>query len=210
MDIQFYGANCVSISKKQLRIVIDDNLADLGKKTILKDGDIVLNTGPHSIPAIKPSLMVNGPGEYEVSGVMVYGIPARAHMDEPNKKEATMYKIIVDDMRFLVAGHIYPELNERQLEEIGTIDVLFVPVGGNGYTTDPIGALKLIKEIEPKLVIPTHYDNKTLAYAVPQQTIDQALAELSMEPKETTDKLKLKHSDIGETTQLVVLKPSAA
>lgn len=209
MDIQFYGANCISISKKNLRIVVDDNLADLGKKSVLKDGDVILNTGPHSIPTTKPSLLLNHPGEYEVSGVMVYGMPVRTHMDEAGKKEGTMYKIIVDDMRFLVTGHVYPELNERQLEDIGTIDVLFVPVGGNGYTTDPVGALKLIKEIEPKLVIPTHYDDKTLSYPVPQQAIDQVLTELSMEVKETTDKLKLKHSDLGETTQLVVLKPSA-
>jgi L-ascorbate metabolism protein UlaG (beta-lactamase superfamily) len=206
MDIQFYGANCISISGKKFRVVIDDNLADLGKKSITKNGDIIIYTGPHSIPAVESPLVVSHPGEYEVSGISIYGIAARGHMDESGKKNATMYKIIIDDVRIVVTGHVYPELSERQLEELGVIDVLFVPVGGNGYTTDPIGALKLVKKIDPKLVIPTHYDEKDLDFAVPQQTIEQAITGLSMEPRETVDKLKLKSSELGEVMQLVVLK----
>lgn len=208
MDIQFYGANCISISGKKFRLVVDDNLADLGKKSITKDGDVVLYTGPHSAPAVTSPLIVNHPGEYEVAGVSIYGVAARGHMEESGAKNVTMYKIIIDDIRIVVTGHIYPELSEKQLEDLGTIDVLFVPVGGNGYTTDPVGALKLIKKIDPKLVIPTHFDAKGLDYAVPQQTVEQAITGLSMEPKETVDKLKLKAADITEVTQLVVINPS--
>jgi len=77
-------------------------------------------------------------------------------MDEAGHN-ATMFKLIVGDQSVLFTGHIYPELNEAQMEAIGRVDVMVVPVGGNGYTIDPVGALKLIKEVEPKLVIPTHY-----------------------------------------------------
>jgi hypothetical protein len=206
MDIQFYGANCASLSNKQIRIVIDDNLQDVGAKSITKDGDIVLFTGPHSATDAKAHLVIDHPGEYEVSEASIYGIAARGHMDEASQRTVTMYKIIIDDVRILVTGHIYPELSERQLESIGTVDVMLVPVGGNGYTTDAIGALKLIKKVEPKLVIPTHYDDKQLNFAVPQQSLEQALSNLSMEPKETVDKLRLKHGDLAEATQLVVLK----
>lgn len=206
MDFQYHGANCISINSKKFRIVIDDNLADLGKKSVLKNGDIVLYTGPHSIPAIESPFIVNHPGEYEVSDVFIYGIAARGHMDEPGKKEATIFKILADDVRIGVLGHVYPELTEKQLEQLGTIDVLFVPVGGNGYTVDPVGAIKLIKKIEPKVVIPTHYDDSGLSFPVPQQTLEQAISALAMEPKETTDKLKIKSGDFaGESTQLIVL-----
>lgn len=208
MDIQFYGANCISISGKKFRLVIDDNLADLGKKSVTKDGDVVLYTGLHSAPAVTSPLVVDHPGEYEVAGVSIYGIAARGHMEESGAKNVTMYKMIIDDIRVVVTGHIYPELSERQLEELGTVDVLFVPVGGNGYTTDPVGALKLIKKIDPKIVIPTHFDAKGINYAVPQQTIEQAITGLSMEPKETVDKLKLKDADITEVTQLIVVNPA--
>lgn len=206
MDIQFHGANCVTIATKQARIVIDDNLADLGGKAIAKEGDIALFTGPHAEPAQKPKIIIDQPGEYEVSNVSMYGIATRAHIDESNVKNATSYKIIIDDVRIFVAGHIYPELTDRQLETIGMIDIMIVPVGGNGYTLDAIGALKLIKKIEPKVIIPTHYDAQGLNYPVPQQTLEDVLKNLSMEPKETVAKLKVKPSELGDTTQLIVLE----
>jgi len=83
---------------------------------------------------------------------------------------------------------------------------MFVPVGGHGYTLDAVGALKLIKKIEPKLVIPTHYDDKALTFSVPQQSLEEAIKALGMEPKETVAKLKLKQSEMSDVTQLIVLE----
>lgn len=206
MDIQFYGANCVTLSTKHARVVIDDNLEELGGKTIGKPGDLLLFTAAHSAPKGQPKLVIDTPGEYEASGVSVYGIAARAHMDEQNKKTATLYKLVIDDLRVLVTGHIYPELSDKQLEQIGMIDVMIVPVGGNGYTLDSIGALRIAKKVEPKLIIPTHYAAKNLTYPVPQQQLEDALKTLAMEPKETVSKLKIKSSDFGDVMQLVVLE----
>lgn len=208
MDIQYFGANAVAITTKKARVVIDDNLSELGKKSIIKEGDVVLFTGAHgSAPGAR--LLIGQPGEYEVAGISVYGYAARAHMDEEKIKTATLYKLIIDDIRILVTGHLYPELSERQLEEIGMVDIMIVPVGGNGYTTDPIGALKLIKKIEPKLIIPTHYADSALNYPVPQQELEQALQALSMEQGEAVDKLKVKGADLGEgAMKLVVVNRS--
>ncbi len=208
MDLQFYGANCVVAAGKQARIVIDDNLTELGAKNVTKEGDIVLLTAAHNQPAQAVKLVVDQPGEYEVAGVSIYGIAARGHMDEEGKKTATMYKLVVDDLSVLVTGHIYPELSDDQLEAIGMVDVMLVPVGGNGYTLDGVGALKLIKKVEPKVVIPTHYDDPKLAFPVPQQPLEQALKNLAMEPKESVTKLKLKPADLGDVTQLIVLEKS--
>jgi L-ascorbate metabolism protein UlaG (beta-lactamase superfamily) len=85
---------------------------------------------------------------------------------------------------------------------------LAIPVGGSGYTLDPVGALTVIKEIEPKLVIPTHYADKAVKYEVPQVDLDHALKELAMEPKETVAKLKLKSGELSDVMQLVVLETS--
>jgi L-ascorbate metabolism protein UlaG (beta-lactamase superfamily) len=206
MDLQFYGANCVAITLKGARVVIDDNLADLGAKSITKADDVTLFTSAHGEGTGRLSL--DGPGEYEVSDISVIGIPARAHIDEPGKTNATMFKLIAGDLSILVTGHVYPQLSDRQLEAIGLVDVMIVPVGGSGYTTDAVGALKLIKEIEPKLVIPTHYDDSALKFPVPQVDLAHALHELGMEPRETVAKLKVKHGELPEVTQLVVLEKS--
>ncbi len=208
MDLQFYGANCLVLSSRNGRVVIDDNLSALGAKSVTKPGDIVLFTSKTTFvaPKVETKLQITHGGEYEVSDISIIGVPARSHMDEEDKQTATMYKLFTKDVSVLVTGHIYPELNDDQLETIGMIDVLCVPVGGNGYTLDPVGAMKIIKKIEPKILVLTHYDDSALTYEVPQQTLEQALSSLSMEPKETISKLKLK--DLPEELQVVVLEKS--
>jgi L-ascorbate metabolism protein UlaG (beta-lactamase superfamily) len=207
MDVQFYGANCVVLSSKQIRIVVDDNLADLGAKSVTKEGDVVLFTGDHGEPSATPKIIIDQPGEYEIQGISVYGISARGHTDETAQKHtATMYKLICEDISILVTGHVYPELSEEELESIGLIDIMLVPVGGNGYTLDPIGALNLIKKIEPKLVIPTHYADKDLKFPVPQTSLADALKELPIEVKDTITKLKIKPADLSDVMQITVLE----
>lgn len=209
MDLQFYGANCVSITYKNTRIVVDDNLANLTAKGVLKSGDVALYTmTSHEKPQVDVKIAIDQPGEYEVSEISIVGIAARSHIDELGDQTATMYKVVCGDFNLLITGHVHPDLGEKQLEEVGLIDVMFVPVGGNGYTLDPQGALKLIKEIEPKLVIPTHYADKGLTYPVVQLDLAVALKELAMEPKILTQKLKLKLTDLSDVTQLIVLEAS--
>lgn len=206
MDLQFYGANCITITTKDARVVVDDNLADLGAKSITKPGDIALFTASHAAPVAETKLTIDYPGEYEISNVSITGIALQGHLDEPDQKNVIGYKIIVGDISLFVTGHMSGRLSDAQLEKIGMIDVLIVPAGGNGFTLDPVGALQVIKAIEPKLVIPTHYDRKGLNYPVPQQDLAQVMQGLAMEPKETTSKLKLKSTDLSDVTQLIVLE----
>lgn len=208
MDIQFHGANCITIGTKQAHITIDDNLQDMGGASVVKQGDIVLFTGAHGGVA-SPRLLVDQPGEYEIAGISIYGIATRSHLEEDKTKSVTMYKVVVDDVSMLVVGHIYPELSDAQLEKIGMVDIMFVPVGGNGYTLDPVGALKIIKKVEPKLVVPTHYESKKLQFPVPQQSLEHALKELAMEPGETVTRFKPKADDLADgITKLIVIEES--
>lgn len=207
MEIQFYGANCIRLTTKKASIVVDDNLSELGLKSVVKPSDIVLYTSDQKGRSGLPnSVVIDSPGEYEVSDTSMQGVAARAHMDEEKQKSATMFKVIGDDIRVVVTGHVYPELSDEQLEALGTVDVLIIPVGGNGYTLDGIGALKLIKKIEPKIIIPTHFADGNVKYPVPQQPLEEALKGLAMEPKETVPKLKVKPGEMGDTAQLIILE----
>jgi L-ascorbate metabolism protein UlaG (beta-lactamase superfamily) len=207
VELQFHGANCVSLAHKGTRIVVDDNLTDLGAKSVTRADDIALFTGTHS-DANSARRVFDSPGEYEVADISIIGITARGHMEEEGKLGATMFKLVTGELSVLFTGHIYPELSDAQLEAIGSVDLLVVPVGGNGYTVDPVGALKLIKDIESKLVIPTHYADKALKYPVPQQELSNALKELAMESKEPVSKLKLKATELSDIAQLIVLEKS--
>jgi L-ascorbate metabolism protein UlaG (beta-lactamase superfamily) len=207
MELQFFGANCLKVSSKKATVVVDDNLEALGKSSVTKAGDVRVFTGSAPEDQLEGSFVVAQPGEYEIADVSITGVAAQAHIDEPGSKNATMYRIVIDDVRLAVVGHIDPKLTESQLEALGTIDVLAVPVGGNGFTLDAVGAQQIIKAIEPKLVIPTYYADSKLKFEVPAASLDEALKGLGMEPKERVAKLKVKTSDLlSDQTQLVVLE----
>ena len=206
MELSYYGANCVRLAAKKTQIVIDDNLAKLGLKAVTKPSDISLRTNKEFPEHPNTAFRADMPGEYEVAGVVIHGIAARAHMDEPGKTSAVIYTIEADDTKVAVIGHIYPELSEAQLEQIGLVDIAIVPVGGSGYTLDGIGALKVIKQIEPKVVIPTHYNDKAIHYEVPQSELADAIKNLGMEISETVAKYRIKPAELSDTSKLVVLE----
>jgi L-ascorbate metabolism protein UlaG (beta-lactamase superfamily) len=201
----YYGANCVRLAAKKAQIVVDDNLKALGLKDVTKPTDISLRTSP-VLPEHQAAFRAEMPGEYEVSGIVIRGIAARGHMDEEGKHTSTIYTIQADDTKVVVLGHIFPELSEDQLEAIGIVDAAVVPVGGMGYTLDGAGALNVIKQIEPKVVIPTHFADKAIRYEVPQAPLDDAVKNLGMEVAETTAKYKIKPSELSDTTRLIVLE----
>ncbi len=205
MELSFYGANCVRLTSKKAQIVVDDNLKQLGLKEVTKATDISLRTN-RGFPTHEAAFSAEMPGEYEVSGVVIKGIAGRSHMDEEGQHSAVIYTIQADDTKVAILGHIYPELSEDQLEQIGLVDVAVVPVGGSGYTLDGAGALKVIKQIEPKVVIPTHYADKAIKYVVPQAGLDEAAKNLGMEAGEKTVKFKIKPSELSDTTRLIILE----
>jgi L-ascorbate metabolism protein UlaG (beta-lactamase superfamily) len=205
MELQYYGANCVRFQTKKANLVVDDNLASVGLKSVTKTDDIALFTAQGGADA-QVKMVIDQPGEYEVSDVSIQGIGARAHMDEEDKQSATIFKLVIEDIRVAVLGHVHPDLSDNQLERLGTVDILITPVGGAGYTLDPLGALKLIKKIGPKIIIPTHYHDKAIKYPVPQTELTEAIKGLAMEPSETVPKLKLRSSDISDVAQLIVLE----
>ncbi len=205
MELSYYGANCLRITAKKAQIVVDDNLEKLGLKSVTKPTDISLHT--HAAIPPKPSQFVaDMPGEYEISGVVIHGVAARSHMDSEGDKNAVIFTITADEIKIGILGHIYPDLNEDQLEAIGPVDIAVVPVGNSGYTMDGVGALQVIKKIEPKVVIPTHYADKAIRYEVPQVELAEALKNLAMEPAETLDKYKAKQAELTDTAKLIILK----
>jgi L-ascorbate metabolism protein UlaG (beta-lactamase superfamily) len=205
VELTYFGGNCLRISTKKAQIVVDDNLKQLGLKSITKPTDISLKTFKE-VPDHEARISVDMPGEYETAGIVIHGVAARAHMDEEGKHSATVYTIEADGTKIAVLGHIFPDLSEDQLEQIGMVDIAVVPVGGHGYTMDGVGALKIIKEIEPNVIIPTHYADKALKYEVPAAELEDALKGLGMELSESVDKYKYKPAEGSDSTKLVILK----
>ena len=167
--IYWAGQSCFQISVSNSRdhsadIVIDPYDEKIGLKLPNLSADILLVTHNHydhnNIKDVKGNpFVVQGPGEYEVKGVFVQGIPS-FHDDKEGKERGqnTIYVFEAEEMRFCHLGDLgQKQLTDEQLEKIDKVDILMITVGGEGYTIDSSAAQKIISQIEPKIVIPMHY-----------------------------------------------------
>lgn len=217
MQIIWKGHSCFQIlaqkgKQESLKIVIDPYEEEIGLKLSLLEADIALFTHDHhdhnNIKAIKgtPFLIAN-PGEYDVKGVFIQGI--FSYHDEQEGKERgtnTIYTLEVEDMRICHLGDFgQKELSAEQLEAIGDIDVLLVPVGGV-YTIDAKTASRIVNQIEPKVAIPMHYALPKLK--VKLGGVEEFLKVMGAKSVVPEDKLVLKAKDLTtEETKIVVLNP---
>ncbi len=219
--ISWRGQSCFEISVSnskdhEANIIIDPFDEEIGLRVPNLSGDVLLITHNHhdhnNVKAVKPDpFIIKGPGEYEVKGVFVQGILSshdeKEGKDLPSVKAGkgknTIYTIEAEDMKFCHLGDLgQKELTSEQLDKIGTVDVLMIPVGGEGYTISSVEAMKIVSQIEPKIVIPMHYEipklkikldpvekflkamGKNTGAVVPQEKF---LAKESTMPKEGTE-----------------------
>lgn len=195
-DIEYKGGNSIVIASKKTTLIIDPKLSLVGLKDLKVSGAVELATEPRfTVDDDSAQIIIDGPGEYEVGDFTIKGIAAMRHIDaQDDKKKATIYRVECGEVSVGILGNIAPGLNDDQLEELGVVDVLVVPVGGGGYTLDATNAIALVRTIEPKVVIPVHYDDAALKYEVPQNELDEFVKELGA-PVDNVAKLKLKNDN---------------
>lgn len=192
-EVEYKGANCIVVSSKKASIVVDPKLSLVGLKDAnVKDAVELATEARFAINSEDAKLVIEGPGEYGIADFDISGVAAQRHLDTENDpKASTVYRIEAGDIRLAVIGNIYEKLSDDQLEEIGLVDILVLPVGGNGYTLDATGAATITRQIEPKVVIPIHYADPAITYEVPQGEFETFAGELGATVEEMP-KLKLK------------------
>lgn len=211
MIIQWYGQACFRIQSGATVIFIDPFAKTIGLQPPRGEAQLVLVTHDHADHNNAAALggdffLVDGPGEYEVKGIKITGISS-FHDNAEGKERGlnTMYRVEVEGMVLAHVGDLGQKtLSDEQLEQMGEVDVLMVPVGGV-YTIDGEQAAAIVHKIEPKLVIPMHY--KISGHTGKLQDAETFLKELGHEG-EAVDKLTLKPKDLSEEhMQVVVMKP---
>ena len=138
----------------------------------------------------KQPFVVHHAGEYEVQGVFVTGIRA----PKKDGSEHTIYRIIFEGIKIGFLGALDRTLTDTELERLGDIDVLIVPVGG-GEVLNKDGAQDVVNQVEPRLVVPSYFhvsgSTRTLEGA------DAFCKELAC-PREDSNKLKITKSSLPE------------
>jgi L-ascorbate metabolism protein UlaG (beta-lactamase superfamily) len=208
MEIQFLGANSLLISTKKSSLVTDPYLygTELPKDVLKKSGIVLMTQKWEDAKLPSENFVINTPGEYEVSDFSIKSMPTMIHSDDPKLfPRGVIYKIQVADYNLAILGHSSAPLSDEQIEFLGIVDILCLPIGGNGYSIETPEAVQIVKAIEPKIIIPTHRNDKSIHYPVPQDDEKTFISELGITP-ENEEKLKLKGL-LAEVPRIVVLKP---
>lgn len=212
LDIEYKGANSVVLTTKNATLVVDPKVSVAGgKDVVIKEAIELATEDRFALNSETAKLRIEGPGEYGVANFDIKGFAAQRHLDtELDPKKSTLYRIEVNGFRVGVIGNVYEKLNDDQLEGLGILDILVIPVGGGGYTLDPVGAATIVRQIEPKVVIPVHYADSGLKYEVPQIELDEFIKQIGAgAPVEETSKYKLKQaSAVPEGLTIVKLERS--
>lgn len=192
-------------------MVTDPYDKSIGLKAPNFEADIVTISHDHHDHSNSDSLrgkpfVINSPGEYDIKGVMVQGIPS-FHDDKNGAERGSnvIYRIEMDDITIAHLGDLGHSLSNEHLEELQGVDILMIPVGGT-YTIDGKKAVEIVSQIEPRIIIPMHYKIKGLKENL--DTADSFIKELGIKPDEE-EKLKINKKDLPqEGMELAVLKAS--
>lgn len=206
-DIEYKGGNAVVVTTKKTSLVFDPKLSVMGlKDMVVKDGIQVATEARFMVNSDDYRLSIESPGEYEVADVSLRGIAAQRHIDtEADTVNSTIYQVEIGGIRIAVLGNIAPKLTEDQLEAIGVVDIVVIPVGGNGYTLDATAAALLVRQLEPKVVVPVHYADGALSYEVPQEKLEAFTTELGAPVEEVGAKYKVK--SVASLPQVLTVVP---
>ncbi|HNP85648.1 MAG: MBL fold metallo-hydrolase [Chloroflexi bacterium SZAS-1] len=219
-DVQYLGHSCFRLRGRDGVVICDPYDRSVGLEIGKPTAHIVTVSHTHAdhanIAAVKPMreqlFVIEGPGEYEIGGVMIAGV--RTFHDKQKGAQRgnnTAYVIHMDDVVFCHLGDLGHELTTHQIDEIGNVDILFIPVGGD-ETISPAEAVSVISQIEPRIVIPMHY-------ALPgQRSFDLDLAplekfahEVGLKEVAPEEKFSITANTLPaeeEETRFIIMKPS--
>lgn len=194
MTISWLGHSCFRLESKDISCLTDPFSKDIGLRAPRLNDNIILVSHAHydhnNIEgASQNAFIVQNPGEYEVKNVYIRGIDSFHDKSQGAERGPnTIYVIDIEDIKVCHLGDLGQEkLTDAQVDAIGDIDILMVPVGGK-YTLDYKEAVEVVNQIEPKIVIPMHYKIPDLKLDI--EGAEKFIKELGLTP-EKTDKFKI-------------------
>ena len=208
MEITWLGHSCFKLKGKQATVITDPFSPAIGYTLGKVTADIVTVSHPHpghsyvQGVADEPRIL-KSPGEYESGGVLTVGV----HTFHDNEKGAqrgknTVFVIDIDDVMICHLGDLGHVLTAEQVAEINGVDVLLIPVG-DVSTIDAVQAAQIVRQLEPKIIIPMHY--KTEAEKKDLETAERFLKEMGVKEAVPQPKLSVNKSSLPLTMQVVML-----
>ena len=207
MELTWYGMSCFRMVERGLATVVTDPFdASVGLTPPKLRADVITVShdapGHNNLSAVKGERrVIQGAGEYEIGGVFITGIA----MDVPqagNGRPNTLYVFDFEGLTVAHLGDLAFVPSQPQIEDLGTVDVALVPVGGGSALT-PSQAAEVISLIEPKIVVPMHY--QTGKETLKLGAASRFLSEMGIGQLEPIDALKVSKAGLSDETQVVLL-----
>jgi L-ascorbate metabolism protein UlaG (beta-lactamase superfamily) len=212
MDVTWLGHGCFRLRGRSAAVVTDPYPPSIGLKLSRMDADLVTISHEHenhnyTQVVREGAYEIHGPGEYEVAGVSVIGVPTYHDAEKGSKHgRNTVYLIEIDDVRICHLGDLGHKLEDAEAEAVASPDVLLVPVGGR-TAMNAAQAAEVVRQLEPRYVVPMHYAIPGLKLEL--DPIDRFLKEMGVTVAEAQPKLAVQKSSGEYDTKVVVLEPKA-
>ena len=210
MDVSFYGANCFLIEVNKSKFLIDPYPKEYSsKQPSFKDVGCVLRTGMYrATDELSGLFTIDTPGEYEKDSAVIKGIQTVSALSVHDGEEDVnvVFTMHANDLGICIVGNPKTPLSEDILEQISTIDVLLIPVGGGGVSLNPEQAAQVVKQIEPKLCVASHFSQQGISYPVEQLAVKQFFDEMGKGKALEENKLKIKATTLPEDLEVVAFK----
>ncbi|MBI3291036.1 MBL fold metallo-hydrolase [Candidatus Falkowbacteria bacterium] len=217
MIINWHGQSCFKIQGEKTTLITDPFNDDYGLKTPRLAGDIVTSSHDHgdhgNVKAVKglsenSPFIIQSPGEYEVKETFVYGIPSY-HDDKQGAERGPniIFRIEMDGISLAHLGDLGHLLENGQIENLEGLDILMIPVGGT-YTINGKQATEIISQLEPRIVIPMHYQIPGLKVGKKLDDLSVFCKEIGVCPPEKTAKFKVVKKDLPqEDLKVIIMEP---
>src|SRR3990170_8305729 len=214
VELTWYGMSCFRMVERGLATVVTDPFdASVGLPEPKLRADVITIShdapGHNNLAAVKGERrVIQGPGEYEIGGVFITGIAMNAPAGKDNGGlPNTLYVFEFDGLTVAHLGDLAYVPTQPQIEDLGTVDVALVPVGGGG-ALNPSQAAEVISLIEPKIVVPMHY--KTGKESLKLGPAARFLSEMGIGAIDPLRTLKVSKSGLAEETQVILLEAAAS
>lgn len=202
MHISWLGQTCIKLQSKfkdeDVITVIDPYRPDSGEFPRSLSPQIALfsNGEENGITLSQSPFVLSSLGECEIKEVMITGFPS----EDGN----IIFKIMAEQLSLVHLGRLKKKPDIAELEKIGHIDILFIPVGNSEQYLSPEDATNLVTALEPRIVIPIAYQCDTDKRAMP---VSDFIKESGMKPDQTDKKFIIKKKDLPqEETKLMILE----
>tara|TARA_B100000586_G_C20108309_1_gene428555 strand:+ start:753 stop:1397 length:645 start_codon:yes stop_codon:yes gene_type:complete len=211
MEIAWHGYSCFRLTERNSASIVTDPFnKSIGLASPRLKADVV--TISHDAPGhsnsdnVKGARTITGPGEYEIGGAFITGVNTSSNKQEENSETSpnTAYVIDYDSASVCHLGDMNAIPSQTQIEALGTVDVLLVPVGG-GKGLNAAQAAEIISLIEPSIVVPMHY--RVGKVKVNLDPLSRFLKEMGLGKVNSEPNLKVIKSSLPEETQVRVLEP---